>query len=111
MSLATFSSMAVQRMCDPMLPELSREFDAPISEVAQVISVFAIVYGLMQLFYGPVGDRLGKIKFGLDSAPPGALPRTSAPPEYGGGTGVEMGPTGMLESGAAGAGDMGKSCA
>ena len=54
--------MAVQRICDPMLPELSREFSAPISEVAQVISVFAIVYGLMQLFYGPVGDRLGKYR-------------------------------------------------
>jgi len=46
--------MAVQRICDPMLPELSREFNAPIGEVAQVISVFAIVYGLMQQV--PRGD-------------------------------------------------------
>lgn len=54
--------MAVQRICDPMLPELSRVFDAPISEVAQVVSFFAITYGLMQLFYGPVGDRWGKYR-------------------------------------------------
>lgn len=54
--------MAVQRICDPMLPELSRVFNAPISEAAQVISMFAIVYGLMQLFYGPVGDRWGKYR-------------------------------------------------
>lgn len=54
--------MAVQRICDPMLPELSRVFDAPISEVSKVISFFAIAYGLMQLFYGPVGDRYGKYR-------------------------------------------------
>lgn len=54
--------MALQRMCDPMLPELSRVFGAPISAVSQVISWFAITYGLMQLLYGPVGDRLGKYR-------------------------------------------------
>ena len=54
--------MAVQRICDPMLPELSIIFDAPISEVSKVISFFAIAYGLMQLFYGPVGDRFGKYR-------------------------------------------------
>jgi predicted MFS family arabinose efflux permease len=54
--------MAVQRICDPMLPELSRIFNAPISEASRVISFFAIAYGLMQLFYGPVGDRFGKFR-------------------------------------------------
>lgn len=54
--------MAVQRICDPMLPELSHVFDAPISEVAHVVSLFAIAYGLMQLLYGPVGDRWGKYR-------------------------------------------------
>ncbi len=62
LSLATFSSMAVQRICDPMLPELSQVFQAPISEASKVISFFAIAYGLMQLFYGPVGDRFGKFR-------------------------------------------------
>ena len=45
-----------------MLPELSRVFSAPIDEVAQVVSMFAITYGLMQLVFGPVGDRWGKYK-------------------------------------------------
>jgi predicted MFS family arabinose efflux permease len=45
-----------------MLPELSGVFDAPISHVAQVISFFAVTYGLMQLFYGPLGDRWGKYR-------------------------------------------------
>lgn len=54
--------MALQRICDPMLPELSRAFESPMSAVSQVISLFAITYGLMQLFYGPVGDRYGKYR-------------------------------------------------
>ena len=45
-----------------MLPELSKVFDAPMSAVAQVVSMFAIGYGVMQLFYGPVGDRWGKYR-------------------------------------------------
>jgi predicted MFS family arabinose efflux permease len=62
LSFATFASMAVQRLCDAMLPELAREFSASLGEVASVISVFAVVYGLCQLFYGPLGDRLGKFR-------------------------------------------------
>jgi predicted MFS family arabinose efflux permease len=54
--------MTIQRICDPMLPELSRVFSAPIDEAAQVVSMFAITYGLMQLVFGPVGDRWGKYK-------------------------------------------------
>ena len=54
--------MTLQRICDPMLPELSRLFNAPISEASRVVSFFAITYGLMQLFYGPVGDRFGKFR-------------------------------------------------
>ena len=60
LSFATFSSMCTQRLCDAMLPELSRVFEVPLSDVAQVISYFAITYGLMQLFYGPIADRFGK---------------------------------------------------
>jgi YNFM family putative membrane transporter len=62
LSFATFSSMAVQRLCDAMLPELSQVFSVSLAEAAQVISVFAVVYGLCQLFYGPLGDRLGKFR-------------------------------------------------
>lgn len=60
LSFATFSSMAVQRICDAMLPELSRSFAVSLPQAAQVVSVFAVVYGLAQLVYGPLGDRFGK---------------------------------------------------
>ena len=60
LSFATFSSMVAQRICDAMLPELSRSFNASLVQAAQVVSMFAIVYGVAQLVYGPLGDRLGK---------------------------------------------------
>lgn len=60
LSFATFSSMTAQRICDAMLPELSRVFSVSLAQAAQVVSVFAVVYGLAQVFYGPLGDRLGK---------------------------------------------------
>ena len=54
--------MTVQRICDAMLPELARVFSVSLGEAAQVVSVFAMVYGAAQLFYGPMGDRLGKFR-------------------------------------------------
>ena len=62
LSLATFSSMVAQRICDAMLPELSRVFDVGLAQAAQVVSMFALVYGVAQLVYGPLGDRLGKFR-------------------------------------------------
>ena len=62
LSFATFTSMASQRICDAMLPELSRGFAVSLAQAAQVISVFAVVYGVLQLVYGPLGDRLGKYR-------------------------------------------------
>lgn len=62
LSCATFSSMAAQRICDAMLPELSRVFSVGLAQAAQVVSMFAVVYGMSQLFYGPLGDRMGKFR-------------------------------------------------
>ena len=62
LSTATFSSMVTQRICDAMLPELSRVFAVGLSTAAQVVSVFAITYGVCQLVFGPLGDRLGKYR-------------------------------------------------
>lgn len=54
--------MAAQRICDAMLPELSRVFSVSLAQAAQVVAMFAVVYGLAQLFYGPLGDRMGKFR-------------------------------------------------
>jgi len=62
LSFATFTSMVAQRICDAMLPELTRVFDVSLAQAAQVVSMFAVVYGVAQLFYGPLGDRVGKLR-------------------------------------------------
>ncbi|MBI5716600.1 MAG: MFS transporter [Burkholderiales bacterium] len=50
------------RACDPMLLTLAAEFTRDLGEVARVVWIFAIAYGLLQLFYGPLGDRIGKLR-------------------------------------------------
>ena len=59
--LAAFSSMASMRVCDPMLVALSQEFHVTTGDAAAVIAAFAVSYGILQLVYGPLGDRLGKL--------------------------------------------------
>ncbi|MFM7025672.1 MAG: MFS transporter, partial [Limnohabitans sp.] len=61
-SLAAFSSMASMRVCDPMLVALATEFQVSVGEASRVISAFAVAYGCLQLFYGPLGDRIGKLR-------------------------------------------------
>eukprot|EP01136_Pigoraptor_vietnamica_P013086 Opistho-1_new@53692 len=56
LSLAAFGSGIALRVNDALLPRLSREFDVSLGQAAQVISVFAIAYGLAQLLFGPLGD-------------------------------------------------------
>ncbi len=62
LSCAAFASIAAQRICDAMLPELSRVFSVSLGQAAQVVSVYAVTYGVAQLLYGPLGDRLGKFR-------------------------------------------------
>lgn len=61
-SLAGFCSMASMRVCDPMLVALSGEFGTSVGEASRVVSAFAVAYGCLQLFYGPLGDRIGKLR-------------------------------------------------
>ncbi len=61
-SLAAFTSMASMRVCDPMLVALATEFQVSVGEASRVISAFAVAYGCLQLFYGPLGDRVGKLR-------------------------------------------------
>jgi len=50
------------RVCDPMLVELATQFQVSVGEASAVISAFAVAYGCLQLFYGPLGDRVGKLR-------------------------------------------------
>ena len=62
LGLAAFCSMASMRLCDPMLVTLSQEFQVTKGDASAVISAFAVAYGVLQLVYGPLGDRLGKLR-------------------------------------------------
>jgi predicted MFS family arabinose efflux permease len=57
---AGFASMMSMRLCDAMLPALAQTFGTQPGKAARVISAFAVAYGLLQLAYGPLGDRFGK---------------------------------------------------
>jgi YNFM family putative membrane transporter len=57
-----FASMASMRVCDAMLPSLAAEFSTTTGQAARTISGFALAYGVLQLFYGPLGDRHGKLR-------------------------------------------------
>jgi predicted MFS family arabinose efflux permease len=57
---AGFASMMSMRLCDAMLPALAQTFGTQPADAARVISAFAVAYGLLQLAYGPLGDRFGK---------------------------------------------------
>jgi predicted MFS family arabinose efflux permease len=50
------------RVIDPLLHVISRDFQTTPPAAAIVISSYALPYGLFQLLYGPVGDRVGKLR-------------------------------------------------
>ena len=62
LSFAAFGSGVSLRVTDALLPRFASEFGIGIGQAAQVISFFAIAYGLAQLMFGPLGDRFGKYR-------------------------------------------------
>ncbi len=45
-----------------MLPHLAHAFSVPQPETARVVSAFSLAYGALQVFFGPLGDRVGKYR-------------------------------------------------
>lgn len=62
LACAAFFSGAALRVCDPLLPRLGRDFGISAGKASQVVISFALAYGLMQLVFGPLGDRFGKAR-------------------------------------------------
>ena len=59
---AAFFSGAALRICDSLLPRLAGDFGLTPGAAGAVIIGFSIAYGLMQLVFGPLGDRWGKAR-------------------------------------------------
>lgn len=62
LSFAGCGSSAALRVCDPLLPRLTTEYGITLGAASQAVTTFAIAYGLLQLAWGPVGDRFGKYR-------------------------------------------------
>ena len=62
LALAALASGVSMRLADALLPRLAREFEVSLGQASQVVTVFAVAYGLAQLLFGPLGDRVGKYR-------------------------------------------------
>jgi len=62
LALAALFSSGAFRICDPMLPRLAADFGTSTGQAAATVTAFAVAYGLLQMFFGPVGDRYGKFR-------------------------------------------------
>lgn len=62
LAAAAFFSGAALRLCDGLLPRLAEDFAISPGTAGQVVLYFSIAYGLMQLMFGPLGDRFGKAR-------------------------------------------------
>jgi predicted MFS family arabinose efflux permease len=62
LSVGACGSSAALRVCDPLLPRLADEFGVGLAAAARTVTAFAVAYGLLQLAYGPIGDRYGRYR-------------------------------------------------
>lgn len=62
LALAAFASTSAFRVLDPALPQLAQEFSITTGQAADVVKVFALAYGVLQFFWGPIADRFGKFR-------------------------------------------------
>jgi predicted MFS family arabinose efflux permease len=62
LSLAAFASTASMRVTDALLPRLSLDFGVGLAGASWVITGFTVAYGAMQVLFGPLGDRYGKLR-------------------------------------------------
>ena len=62
LSVAAFASAASIRVTDPLLPRIAAEFDVGIARAAWAATGFTVAYAAMQMVFGPLGDRFGKLR-------------------------------------------------
>jgi len=60
--IGSFATGANIRLMDTLLPQVAMRFDVSIGLAAQIVTAYALGYGLMQVGLGIAGDRFGKIR-------------------------------------------------
>ncbi len=62
LSLMSFIVVAVMTVTGPLLPMIASDFSVLVGQAGIVVTAFAVPYGLAQIFCGPLGDRIGKLR-------------------------------------------------
>ena len=62
LATAAFLSGANLRVFDSLLPNIAAEYGVSHAGAAIVVAAFTLSYGLFQIFYGPIGDRYGRLR-------------------------------------------------
>jgi predicted MFS family arabinose efflux permease len=62
LSAAAFASSASLRATDPLLPLIAEDYGVTTGAAAAAATGFALAYGVLQVVYGPLGDRFGRYR-------------------------------------------------
>jgi predicted MFS family arabinose efflux permease len=62
LSGAIFMINLDSRVIAPLLPTIADAFHTSVSSAGILITAYMLPYGFFQLFYGPLSDRIGKVK-------------------------------------------------
>ena len=62
MTLMIFVVMVDGRVMTAMLPDIARDLDATVAATGIAVTTYLLAYGVFQLAYGPVSDRVGAIR-------------------------------------------------
>ena len=62
LSAVSFVVVAVMTVTVPLLPLVAEEFRITVGHAGIIVAAFALPYGAIQLFMGPLGDKFGKKK-------------------------------------------------
>lgn len=50
------------RVITPLLPAIAEEFNSSIGRTGLIVTAYLLPYGLFQLLYGPLADRVGRVR-------------------------------------------------
>lgn len=62
LTLLIFVVMMDARVMTAMLPEIASDLDSSVSATGIALTAYLLAYGIFQLAYGPVADRVGSVR-------------------------------------------------
>jgi predicted MFS family arabinose efflux permease len=60
LALAGFSSQAMVRAADSLLPQIAADIGVTVGAASIIVTAYMITHGTVQLIIGPIGDKFGK---------------------------------------------------